>query len=143
MSLDEKIQNQVEQLVFAGDPTIEVLLAEVAGGGVLRVFIDHPDGVTLEHCERVTHLLGELRERYAVEVSSPGPERPLTRPEHFIRYSGRRARLKLVEPVSDDDRRTISGEIIEADTDGIVVVADGERFEVAYRSIGRANLIAA
>ena len=56
-------------------PGIDVLLVEQAGD-VLRVFIDHPDGVTLGLCERVTHELGDLRERFAIEVSSPGPSAP-------------------------------------------------------------------
>ena len=60
----------------------------------MRLFIDHPDGVTLALCERVTHLLPEVRERYALEVSSPGGERPLTKPAHFRRFLGRRARVR-------------------------------------------------
>ena len=58
------------------------------------MFIDHPDGVTLELCERVTRRLDDLRERYALEVSSPGIERPLTKPAHFRRFLGRRARVR-------------------------------------------------
>ena len=53
-----------------------------------------PKGVSLELCERVTKLLAEVRERYALEVSSPGAERPLTKPEHFRRFLGRRARVR-------------------------------------------------
>ena len=49
-----------------------MLLAEVVGGDTVRLFIDHPDGVTLELCERVTRQLADVRERYALEVSSPG-----------------------------------------------------------------------
>ena len=71
-----------------------MLLAEVVGGGTLRVFVDHPEGVTLALCERVTVALTALRERYTVEVSSPGIERPLTKPEHFRRFVGRRARVR-------------------------------------------------
>ena len=65
-----------------------MLLAEVLGGHTLRLFIDHPDGVTLGLCERVTHALADLRERYALEVSSPGTERPLSKPQHFQRFLG-------------------------------------------------------
>src|SRR5919108_140933 len=56
----------------------EVLLAEVVGGGLVRLFIDHPDGVSLDLCERVTGHLDSVRKDYALEVSSPGPRRPLT-----------------------------------------------------------------
>ncbi len=76
-------------------PGVEVLLAEVIDRGAPpRVTIDHPDGVTLALCERVTHALPEVRERYALEVSSPGRERPLTKPDHFRRFLGRRARVR-------------------------------------------------
>ena len=95
------IQTDIEARLAASEPDVEVLLAEVLGGTTLRVFIDHPDGVTLALCERVTHALPELRERYALEVSSPGIERPLSKPQHFHRYLGRRARVRT----SGDARR--------------------------------------
>ena len=63
------------------EPEVEVLLAEVSSGPTLaRLFIDHPDGVTLALCERVTGHLSDYRERYSLEVSSPGQDRPLTKP---------------------------------------------------------------
>ena len=89
----EQLQADIEQRLEATEPDVEVLLVE-RSGETLRIFIDHPTGVTLELCERVTHALGDLRERYALEVSSPGPKRPLTKPEHFQRFVGRRARVK-------------------------------------------------
>jgi ribosome maturation factor RimP len=137
------IQAEIAEIVSASDTGCEVLLVELVGGRILRVFIDHPDGVSLSHCQSVTDLLGDFREKWALEVSSPGPERPLTRPEHFIKYSGRKARLKLAEPILGDERRTLSGEIVDADADRLVLLADGEQYEVRYAVIGRANLIAA
>ena len=86
-------QADIEARLAAAEPQVEVLLAEVVGGDTMRVFIDHPDGVTLDLCERVTHELAEIRERYALEVSSPGLDRPLTKPAHFRRFLGRRARV--------------------------------------------------
>jgi ribosome maturation factor RimP len=88
------IQADIEARLAVAEPDVEVLLAEVVGGDTLRVFVDHPDGVTLELCERVTHALEDLRERYSLEVSSPGRKRPLTKPDHFRRYLGRRARVR-------------------------------------------------
>ena len=83
------IQADIEARLADVEPDVEVLLAEVVGGRLVRLFIDHPDGVTLGLCERVTRHLPEVRERYALEVSSPGAERPLTKPEHFRRFLGR------------------------------------------------------
>ena len=77
---------------------MEVLACEDAGRERLRLFIDHPDGVDLALCERVTQHLRDLLADYALEVSSPGPERPLTKPDHFRRFLGRRARVRTREP---------------------------------------------
>src|SRR4051794_10097547 len=91
------IQTEIEERLAQAEPAVEVLLAEVVGGTTVRVFIDHPDGVTLALCERVTHHLASVRERYALEVSSPGSDRPLSKPEHFRRYQGRRVRVRLAQ----------------------------------------------
>ena len=88
------LQTEIEERLAEREPDVEVLLAEVVGGRALRVFVDHPEGVTLALCERVTVALTPLRERYTLEVSSPGLERPLTKPEHFRRFVGRRARVR-------------------------------------------------
>ena len=88
------IQAEIEARLSEVEPGVEVLLAEVVGRDLVRLFIDHPEGVSLALCERVTAQLPELRERYSLEVSSPGPERPLSKPEHFRRFVGRRARVR-------------------------------------------------
>ncbi len=88
------LQIEIEARLAGVEPEVEVLLAEVAGS-TLRLFIDHPDGVTLSVCERVTAHLSDYRERYALEVSSPGQDRPLTKPQHYTRFLGRRARMRL------------------------------------------------
>src|ERR687894_4475 len=97
MSID-RIQTQIEQRLADVEPDVEVLLAEVVGGRLVRLFIDHPKGVSLDLCERVTNHLPDVREKYALEVSSPGTERPLSKPEHFRRFVGRRARVRTRGP---------------------------------------------
>src|SRR6202030_2166258 len=92
------LQTDIERRLAQTEPDVEVLLADVLGGRCLRVFIDHPDGVTLALCERVTLQLSDLRERYSLEVSSPGSERPLTKPAHFRRFVGHRARVRTRHP---------------------------------------------
>jgi ribosome maturation factor RimP len=129
-----------------------VLLAEVAGGRALRVFIDHPDGVTLAMCERVTLLLNDLRERYSLEVSSPGSERPLTKPAHFRRFVGHRARVRTRHPRpiahADGQRpagsrpvRSFTGELVGASEDEVTLAADGGVIAIPYSEIHRSNLI--
>jgi ribosome maturation factor RimP len=76
------LQTEIEARLAGVEPEVEVLLVEVAGP-TLRLFIDHPQGVTLDLCERVSGHLNDYRLRYALEVSSPGVDRPLTKPQHY------------------------------------------------------------
>src|SRR3954468_16747531 len=89
-----KIQAEIEARLAEVEPDVEVLLAEVVGRDLVRLFIDHPQGVTLDLCERVTHHLPHIREQYALDASSPGTGRPLAKPERFRRYVGRKARVR-------------------------------------------------
>lgn len=144
------LQTEIEERLATTAPEVEVLLAEVLGGRTLRVFIDHPEGVTLAQCEQVTVLLGDLRERYALEVSSPGSERPLTKPTHFRRFVGRRARVRTVHPRplphagrgEDGERaRSFTGELVGATDSEITLAADGGVIAIPYSEIRRSNLV--
>jgi ribosome maturation factor RimP len=133
------LQADVESRLAAAEPQVEVLLAEVLGGHTLRVFIDHPDGVTLALCERVTHQLAELRERYALEVSSPGVERPLTKPAHFRRFLGRRARVRTRD--ARDGHKSFMGELVGASEDEVTIAATTGVIAIPYADIQRSNLV--
>ncbi len=137
------LQADIEQRLAASEPDIEVLLAEVVGGRCLRVYIDHPDGVTLEMCERVTKELNDLRERYSLEVSSPGSERPLTKPAHFRRFMGRRARVRSRHPLPVGQRpvRSFTGELVGATDEEVTLAADEGLIAIPYAEIRRSNLI--
>lgn len=133
------IQADIEARLAESEPKVEVLLAEVIRGSTVRLFIDHPDGVSLELCERVTKQLVELRETYALEVTSPGPERPLTKPDHFRRYVGQRARVRTRG--DHDGRRSFTGELLGATQDEVTVAADTGVVSIAYSDIHRSNLL--
>ena len=133
------IQDDIEARLGDVEPDVEVLLAEVVGGHTVRLFIDHPDGVSLELCERVTHHLAPLRERYALEVSSPGRERPLTRPAHFQRFLGRRARVRTRE--AHEGHKSFTGELVGASDTEVTVAADGGVVSIPYAEILRSNLV--
>ena len=133
------IQAEIEARLSEVEPEVEVLLAEVVGHDLLRLFIDHPQGVTLDLCERVTKHLPELREKYALEVSSPGTERPLSKPEHFRRYVGRRARVRTRG--DHDGRHSFTGELLNATDDVVTVAADTGVVSIAYADIHRSNLL--
>ena len=133
------IQAEIEARLSEKEPEVEVLLAEVVGGSLVRLFIDHPGGVSLELCERVTAHLTAVREKYALEVSSPGTERPLSKPEHFRRFVGRRARVRTRG--DHDGRRSFTGELLGATDDEITVAADTGVVSIAYADIHRSNLL--
>src|SRR6202012_501256 len=148
------IQADIERRLEVSEPDVEVLLAEVLGGRSLRVFIDHPDGVTLELCERVTMHLNDLRERYSLEVSSPGSERPLTKPAHFRRFVGRRARGRTRHPrpivresdapqasASEPAVKSFTGELVGASEEEVTLAAEGGVIAIPYSEIRRSNLV--
>ena len=136
------IQADIEQQLASVEPEVEVLLAEVVNGSLVRLFIDHPDGVTLDLCERVTGHLASVRERYALEVSSPGAQRPLSKPEHFRRYVGRRARVRTRGAIGTPPaRRSFTGELLGATDDAVTVAADTGVVSIAYADIHRSNLL--
>jgi ribosome maturation factor RimP len=135
------IQVDIEARLAEAEPGVEVLLAEVVGAGTLRVFIDDPNGVSLALCERVTRALAPLRETYTIEVSSPGSERPLTKPAHFRRYLGRRARVRTRAPLRGLDRSSVTGELVGASDDEVTVAAPDGVVAIAYTEIQRSNLV--
>jgi ribosome maturation factor RimP len=142
------LQTQIERRLAEHEPDVEVLLAEVSGGRCLRVFIDHPDGVSLDTCERVTMLLNDMRERYSLEVSSPGRERPLTKPAHFRRFVGRRARVRTRHPrpapvqgAEDRQVRSFTGELVGATDKEVTLAAEEGIIAIPYSDIRRSNLI--
>ena len=133
------IQADIEARLAQVEPDVEVLLAEVVGGHLVRLFIDHPSGVSLDLCERVTKHLPSVREHYDLEVSSPGTERPLTKPEHFRRFLGSRARVRTRGDHAG--RRSFSGELLDADEQGVTVAADTGVVSIPYADIQRSNLL--
>src|SRR5690348_8887612 len=118
-------QQEVEARLEQSEPEVEVLLVETIGRDRLRIFIDHPDGVSLALCERVTRALDELREQFSIEVSSPGIERPLTKPHHFRRFLGRRACVRTRNALGGPPpRRSFTGELVGASDTEVTIAAD-------------------
>jgi ribosome maturation factor RimP len=130
----EEIENRIAEI----DSEVEFLAVEPAGRGGLRIYIDHPGGVNLGICQDVTSGLGELLEEFSIEVSSPGPQRPLTKSEHFERFKGRRAKVRTVEPI--DGRRNFTGTILDTDGDGVTLGCDGTVVQIPHRNVERSHL---
>ncbi len=135
----ESLQAEIEARLATSEPEVEVLLAEVVPGGTLRLFIDHPGGVTLDLCERVSGQLNEYRDRYSLEVSSPGQDRPLTKPQHYRRFLGRHAQVRLREARAG--HRSVTGELVGASDSDVTIAAQEGVVTIPYEQIARSNLV--
>jgi ribosome maturation factor RimP len=133
------VQTQIEQKLSTAAPEVEVLACEQVAGERLRLTIDHPNGVDLALCERVTDHLRDVLVDYGLEVSSPGPQRPLTKPEHFRRFLGRRARVRTRE--AKDGHKSFTGELLGATEQEVTVAADTGVVSIPYSEINRSNLV--
>jgi ribosome maturation factor RimP len=135
----ESIQSEIESRIAEREPEVEVIALEQPGRDALRIYIDHPGGVDLALCERVTNHLRDLLADYALEVSSPGLDRPLTKPEHFRRFRGHRVRVRTREAIGG--RRNFTGTIADAGEEAIRVEDSGDTFEIPLSHVHRSNLV--
>lgn len=133
--LTEEIAPRVEHDL----PGVEVLAVELANPDRFVVYIDHQNGVDHDLCARVTDVLREYLREYTIEVSSPGLERPLRKPEHFAHALGRRVSLRLREPI--EGRAKFKGEVTDAGADALTLSVDGTEWEIPYEAIVRGNVI--
>jgi ribosome maturation factor RimP len=133
--LETTIEDRLRQL----DPEVELVVVERPTGDSLRLVVDHPNGVDLALCERVTEALRDLLADYTIEVWSPGAERPLTKPEHFRRYLGRRARISTRKAI--DGQRNFTGTLAGADEGTVALEIDGGRVAIPIEGIHRSNLV--
>ena len=132
-------QADIEARLADVEPDVEVLLFEPANASTMRLVIDAPGGVSLAMCERVTNHLRDLLLEMGLEVSSPGPERPLTKPDHFRRYLGRKARIRTRD--EHGGRQSFTGELVGASDDEVTVAADTGVVSIPYSEINRSNLL--
>jgi ribosome maturation factor RimP len=132
---ERQLQNRIAPRVEHDLPGVDVLAVELLTPSRFCVFVDHPDGVDHALCERVTDVLRDYLRDYAIEVSSPGLDRPLRRQEHFEAARGRRVRLRTTG-------KKLRGEVLSAGEQSVTVAAsDGAETEIPYAEIVRANLI--
>jgi ribosome maturation factor RimP len=131
-SLYREVTSRVERSL----PGVEVLALELSGPERMTVFVDHPQGVDHELCERVTDVLRDYLDDYTIDVSSPGVDRPLRRRPHFERVVGRKVSVRT------DDKKRVRGELVGAGERTLrVETGKGEPVEIPYDSIVRGNLI--
>lgn len=135
----DDLQETIEQRLSAREPEIEVIALQRPSTDALRLYIDRPQGVDLADCERVTGHLRDLLESYSLEVSSPGADRPLAKPEHFRRFLGRRVKVRTTEAV--EGRRSFTGTLTAADERGVSVDSGDGLVEIPFDRIHRSNLV--
>jgi ribosome maturation factor RimP len=134
-TLQDEIAPAVEQRV----PGVEVLAVELLSPSRFCVYVDHPDGVDHALCAKVTRALDAYRAEYTIDVSSPGPERPLRKPAHFASAVGRRVSVRT--EVAIDGKRRVRGVVSGADENTVSVEADdGTTLRIPYDVIVRGNL---
>ena len=145
--LRDRLQELLEPVIT--DLGYELVLLDFApqtGSAQLRLFIDAEDGVTLDDCARVSREVAATMDvhdpistPYQLEVSSPGFDRPLTKPEHFERFQGFDARIQLLAPVNG--RKRYSGTIAASGDESVTLTTELGDVELLYATIERARLI--
>ncbi|MEJ2177604.1 MAG: ribosome maturation factor RimP [Gammaproteobacteria bacterium] len=142
----------IEKLRALLEPSVESLGYELlhiefagSGGNILRLYIDAPGGIEIDDCESVSRQVSlildvedPVKNAYTLEVSSPGLDRPLVKPEHFQKFSGELAKIVMHTHVLG--RRRFTGKLIEADDTQVVLEADGESYELPYEQMESARL---
>ena len=143
-----------EELARLLEPTVERLGYELMDlelrlggrGGFVRLFIDHPDGIGLDDCEQVSHAVSAMLDvedplpgQYNLEVSSPGLDRKLTKPEHFQRFTGETVKVQMRFPIAG--RRRFRGTLVSSDDENIVVDVDGGPHTLPIATIDTARLV--
>src|SRR5262245_60579332 len=132
---ERELTDAITPTVESTLPGVEVLAVELLSPARFCVYVDHPNGVDFDLCERVTHLLDSYRNDWTIDVSSPGPERPLRRPEHCRRAIGSTVKVKTA------GAQRLRGTLVAADDHAVTVSVDGTAHEIPVEEIVRGNLI--
>jgi ribosome maturation factor RimP len=136
---EKALEREITPTVERDLPGIEVLALELVSPSRICVYVDHPHGVDHGLCERVTRILDPWRTRFAIDVSSPGPERPLRKPAHFAHAVGRRVAVRTAHEIGGKTR--FRGELVAAGEQGVTIATGGGALEIPYEEIVRGNLI--
>ena len=142
----EAIEREVEARLKHALPEVDLLEVTLGSGGgstTLRAVIDHPAGVSHALCAEVTRVLdgAGLLDRFAVEVSSPGPRPPLRTTEHYRRAVGKRVRVQVQDRDVLEGRRSCTGTLMAAGEDAITIAAAEGVIEVPRSAVARARLL--
>jgi ribosome maturation factor RimP len=142
-----KIEKVIEPALISENlELIAVELKREAAGLVLRIYLDSRSGrISLDEIAKATQAInplldeaGVIDQKYMLEVSSPGIERPLTKPDHFKQFVGSKVLIKTVKPI--ENRKQFKGTLKSADDKDFVVEIDGKEYVIAYENVSKARL---
>lgn len=141
-----------EQLAKLIEPSVNGLGYELVDiefesqGRILRIYIDHANGITIDDCSRVSYQISGVLEvedpisgQYQLEVSSPGMDRPLSKPEHFQRFVGSMVRIQILRPIGNQKR--FKGRIVDAGNESVTLDTDTGPVELSYSAVEKARLV--
>jgi ribosome maturation factor RimP len=145
--VSQLVTSLIEPVLMAeGLELVDVEYKKEGKNWVLRIYIDKAGGVTVEDCQKVSHLTGDLIDveetittPYSLEVSSPGLDRVLKRDKDFLKFRGRKIRLHSLSPI--DNRRKFSGLLTDFKDQTVIMEIDGKIFEIPLSKVGKANLV--
>lgn len=147
MARQEALEAMIRPAVEAvGYEMLGVEFISAGKHSILRVYIDSPQGITVEDCARASHQISGILDvedpipgEYRLEVSSPGVDRPLFTAAHFAQFVGQEAKVKLQTAI--DGRRNFKGRIVAVKNEVIVLEVDGVEIEFDIHMVERANLV--
>ena len=145
--LEKKLHDMFEPVIESMN--YELVGVELAGSGkgtVLRIYIDAEQGITVDDCQAVSYQVSGILDvedpihgHYTLEVSSPGLDRPLVKPEHFRQFTGELVKIRSTEPVLG--RKNFKGILESFDGVNLFVVVDNEIYEIPFSIVEKANLV--
>jgi ribosome maturation factor RimP len=139
LATERKLSRDIVPTVEGAVPGVEVLAVELLSPNRFCVYVDHAGGVDHALCTRVTEILDAYREKYTIDVSSPGLDRPLRRPEHFRAAIGQDVQIRTAAEISG--KKKFRGPVVAA-SERSLRIADGElELDIPYEAIVRGNLI--
>ncbi|QJR82366.1 ribosome maturation factor RimP [Alteromonas pelagimontana] len=147
LKLEEKLTTMLEPGVEAlGFELVGVEFVRAGKHSILRVFIDHEDGITVDDCAEVSYQASAILDvedpistEYNLEVSSPGMDRPLFKEKHYEEVIGQIVQVKLSMPM--DNRRNFKGKLLTCENGTISIEVDGQQFQLAVANIEKGNVV--
>jgi ribosome maturation factor RimP len=136
---ERTLQREIAPTIERSLPGVEVLALELLSPSRFCVYVDHPQGVDHALCERVTRLLDSYRGDYTIDVSSPGPKRPVRKPAHFARAVGRRVSVRTAGEL--EGRNRFRGQVVDAGDRAVTIETGAGALDIPYDDIVRGNLI--